>query len=216
MLTTADRCALLVIQALACLGLVGGLSMWMNKGYSASAVIFVATGGSITVTIMGGLLWTTCRKQDSNTSPDVDPPPKYRLTWRKEFLKSIPDHLKADIDENFGLKKKRKDRKRKSTQVIWTSEVHPVTELPVGASRDVGSLEQDPSGSPVLDNRRQNPAVIAGIHGRSYSMPSQTMYLGHQYSGRSPARSFTRGASPMYDTHIDDGLPSYEDVERWF
>lgn len=224
-LTAADRCALLFIQMLAFAGLLVGLIMWSNKGYSLSSLVFVVSGGSITVAIMGGLVCNICGKQESDTQPIIDPPPDYRLTWRKEFLKSIPDDLKADIEGNFGLEKKnkkKKDRNRERPRVIWTSEsvnVHQAWEFPVEASGGVESPRPRDFGASSLEgNRVQDPAVIVAVHGSSYSTPSRATYLGHHYPGtnRPPSRSFPRGDLGVHGTQADDGLPSYEEVQRWF
>ncbi|XP_064083479.1 uncharacterized protein LOC135199404 [Macrobrachium nipponense] len=222
-LTPADRCALLFIQVVACVGCLSGLIMWSNKGYSASALVFVVAGGSISIAVMCGLICNVCRKQESNTEPIIDRPPKYRLTWRKEFLKSIPDDLKADIEGSFGLekkKKKKKDRNKERPRVIWTSEsakAHQAQERPLEVSGGVESPYFGASSS--QQNRVQDPAVIvAAVHGISHSTPSRALYLEHQYPGigRPPSRSFPSGDLGVYSTQADDGLPSFEEVQRWF
>lgn len=229
-LSFADRCSLFFIASLAIAGIFVGTFNWLKNGYSSDSVIFILIGSVVMTVIFSCLLFTKILNNrsvpDSSTSTSSpsgadDPPPNYRLTWRKEFLQTSPSDLKADLEKALGPNaKKAKGAKRNGNiQQIWTSDM----------AAGVHDVNWFFSAGPAMSATGPRGLQYPNIHpGRPQNLSFHSLTLQNEgfppHTEPSYSRSFH--VSPIVAINREDainnqdledeGLPSYEEVQRWF
>ncbi|KAK7074954.1 hypothetical protein SK128_015334 [Halocaridina rubra] len=122
-----QKCALFFVQVLALVSISAGVAKWLLGGYSVAVSALLICGGIVTIVVVIGYLWNRNNSETSLSTTTIyhsevyDPPPKYRLTWRKEFLKAIPEHLRTDLEK--GSKGQVKDKREKNAKTVPSSGV---------------------------------------------------------------------------------------------
>lgn len=206
----ADRCFIAVVVIVA-LGIIfGGMISFINFGYSLNGLIILISGVlMLAITIPLGIFFAwTHRSPSGDTSGEVpsnrDPPPKYRHTWRKEYIETSPEQIRDELEKTLNQEPPG-GTKRGTIPLIWTTDM--------GFKASGLGL---PSVAPVFELNRH--PTVSTVSLASSPPPTSSQNRGRSASQWTSVSVGSRGRSGSCALVLDDddeGLPSYDEVQKW-
>ncbi|XP_068251101.1 uncharacterized protein [Palaemon carinicauda] len=208
-LTFNHRCLMFVVVVVAVGVIFGGVMSLVNSGYNLTGMVVLGSGVLILLmTIPLGILitWTTespSTNSSEELSPNQDPPPKYRHTWRKEYIETSPEDIRGELQKTLDQAPSR-GSKRGSIPLIWTVDTEFKTHI-----------HDTPSEAPSLTNNRHTSVSLVSIAStRSLSESQNRGRSASQWTSVSiGSRGRSISCSVILEDDYDKGLPSYEEVQ---
>ncbi|XP_042211188.1 uncharacterized protein LOC121858681 isoform X2 [Homarus americanus] len=197
-----ELCVLSFLLVLSIAGIMAGIAVLQVDGFSEKSMIILCVSGT--------------------SSPQSDPPPDYRNTWRLEYIKKSPDSLREELEGTITPPNK-VVVPRRNINSIWTSSsevgVHGATS-PTADTVYVISEGGSSSGGYVTPKGRQPFLFTSGITeihirpGRAYTLPANLPSTSQSSSQQGTGATVIPGSSlPLaVPTDYDESLPRYQDL----
>nr|XP_027238026.1 uncharacterized protein LOC113829128 [Penaeus vannamei] len=224
-LNLIDRCVLVVIMLVSTITMTAGGLLMVTEGYTEKALVFLVCGGTTSIFTCAGMMVSVIFSRTSPSGdaeaplPYSDPPPEYRFTWREEYLKKSPDRLRTELEEaaaecqeseedpKKGAAAETKKNKRKDIRkFLWS---HEVSAVHSGRRNSVGEQPGTSSGERPRRGRATTVAT-AGSHGATRPEGRRAAPSRATISVVPLAGELNEGLAVD-----DEGLPTYEEVQKW-
>ncbi|KAG7175032.1 uncharacterized protein LOC121858681 isoform X1 [Homarus americanus] len=222
-----ELCVLSFLLVLSIAGIMAGIAVLQVDGFSEKSMIILCVSGIIWAFVLFCLklslkTYSTATPSSGTSSPQSDPPPDYRNTWRLEYIKKSPDSLREELEGTITPPNK-VVVPRRNINSIWTSSsevgVHGATS-PTADTVYVISEGGSSSGGYVTPKGRQPFLFTSGITeihirpGRAYTLPANLPSTSQSSSQQGTGATVIPGSSlPLaVPTDYDESLPRYQDL----